>query len=196
MANVFDVQTDLQPEALTEVAIETFRKWVSWSLGKNIKGLWTLVHPSGRYAASLSWKRTGIASIAIIADESIAPEVDWLERGHPAFSIKEKMLGKGNTKISKEGYRYRVIPMRGTQVTPSFNVDKLKSGRNGGKLPTKAASMWLQARQNIGSDRFATMSDKPGSSGWIIPPMAAYSPAAILADQLRKQYGTSRGVGS
>lgn len=189
------VQTDLNPEELTILAAATYALWVSFALGKSVPGLRILQNPSGRYAASMSWKKTGESSIAIIADENVAPEAGWIETGHVATNMKDKMLGQGNTRVSKAGYRYRVIPMRATQVTPSFDVSKIIQNKKGGHLPSKAGKMWVKAYSNIGSNRFATMTDKPGSSNWIIPAMPAYSPAAILADQLRKQYSGSGGSG-
>jgi hypothetical protein len=192
----YDVVTDLDPSMLTAVAADTFRKWALFALGKSSLGGHTLVNPSGRYAASLSWKKTGVASVAIMSDSSVAPEANWLEDGHSAFSMKDKMLGGPGTKVSKAGYRYRIIPMRGNATRPSFNLKDTVTSKKGERMPAKAASMWVKARTSIGSDRFATMSDKPGSSMWVVPPMPAYSPAAILADSLRKQYGQKSGVGS
>jgi hypothetical protein len=188
----YSVMTDLDPNALTEVVMETYRRWLSFALGQSEIGGNVLAHPSGRYAASISWKRTGQSEIAIIADESKAPEGDWIERGRSAFSIKAAMLGKGNTKISKQGYRYRFIPLRAFPTKPTFDMNRIISNSRGERLPVRSAKLWAKARTDVGSNRGATMSDKPGSRTWIIPPMPAYSPAKILADMLRENYGSGR----
>lgn len=156
---VYDVFTDLDPEQLTQVAAETYYRWLQFALGKAEIGGKKLKHPSGRYAAALSWKKTGVARIAIIADENAAKEIGILETGHAEFSLKDQMLapGRPGVRVSKEGYPYRRINLSG--------------------------SVWARER------RVHTMSAKPGSSPWKIPAMPAYAPGAILAAELKQQYG-------
>lgn len=158
MANeVYEVHTNLSPSQLTELAVETYKAWLQFAMGKQAIGGKVLKHPSGQYAAALSWRRTGATSIAIIADESV-PQVGWIEYGRAAADIKAAMLA--DAKVSKDGHRYRVIP-----------------------VSREPAKMWATTRP------FITISDKkPGS--WIVPAMPAYSPGAILADLLRENFGT------
>lgn len=187
----YTVMTDADPQTLTQIAVDTFKMWVAFSLGQSDLGGKTqvLMHPSGKYASSISWKRTGESSIAIIADESIAPESDWVERGRAGFSIKAAMLGKGNTKTSKAGYRYRFIPFSANPPKPSFSVANVITNSRGGRMPTRAVKMWAKKAAGAGYSGGAIMSDKPGSATWIIPPMPAYSPAKILSDMIRTSYG-------
>ena len=187
MANkVYEIFTDLPPAALTEVAMETYRIWLEFALGKEEIGGKVLTHPSGRYAASMSWKRTGQASVAIIADESIAPEVGWIEEGRPASDMKAKMLGQGKTRTAADGHKYRIIPMRRDATAPDFDIDDIVSSAAGERLPTRAARMWARPRSQSNPSRFRTMTDKPGSAAWIVPAMPAYAPAAILASLIRR----------
>jgi hypothetical protein len=188
---VFTVHTDLNPEQLTEVAIETYRRWLNFALGKDSLMGSVLRHPSGRYAASLSWKKTGTAAVAIIADEKIAPEALWIEEGASAHSMKEAMLGKGNTKTSAAGYQYRVIPIRkdgyfpqGTDANP-----EVVNTPTGGGISAATGKIWSRKAPAIDASHFAIMSDKPGASDWIVPAMPAYSPAAILASLLKQEFG-------
>ena len=186
---VYEVMTDLAPEMLTELAAETYRAWLLFALGKEEIGGRTLANPSGRYAASISWKRTGESSIAIIADERMAPEAGWVETGRKAFSMKAKMLRSPGTKRSKAGYRYRVIPISNTKLTPSLDLSRIVSSPNGESVPAKASRMWTRAwraSRHTGSANFTTMTDKPGTSAWVVPSMPAYSPAAILAELMRR----------
>jgi hypothetical protein len=183
------VYTDLDPSALTEVAMETYRLWLAFALGNGEIGGKTLAYPSGRYAASISWKKEGAAHIAIIADETIAPEAKWIEEGRAQVDMKAAMLGKGNTRTSSSGSRYRAIPIRRNAVPPKFDVGDIVTSNAGERLPVRTARMWSKPRQRVNLDHFATMSDAPGSSPWVVPAMAAYSPAAILADLIRNETG-------
>lgn len=200
MNKMYEVYTDLDPEALTDVAAMVYRAWLAFALGQGEIGGQVLKHPSGRYAASMSWKKTGEAAVAIIADETIAPEAGWIEEGKTSADMKAAMLGKGNTRTSKAGYRYRVIPMRRDATTPSADIlGDIVTTKAGETLPVRAARMWARPRwrSNPSSRRtvppgivpspFVTMTDKPGSSPWVVPAMPAYSPAAILADIIRRE---------
>ena len=187
MALTYEVNTDLDPMALTELAIVTFQKWVSFALGKESIGGNRLMHPTGRYAASMSYKQTGVSTVAIIADEKLAPEGGWIESGRAGFSLKDKMLQGKNVRRSKAGYLYRWIPInKGTDsLAHAFRV-KAHS--------PVSKQIWASIREKAGKGNveFALMSNKPGSASWIIPPMPAYSPAKILADAIREQYGAGR----
>jgi hypothetical protein len=186
---VYDVYTDLDPDALTEVAMETYRRWLSFALGQDEIGGKILSHPSGRYAASISWKKVGAAQIAIISDETVAPEAKWIEEGKAQADMKAAMLGKGNTRISSSGHRYRTIPIRRNAVPPKFDVGEIVTSNAGERLPVRTSRMWSKPRWRVNPDHFATMSDAPGSSPWVVPAMPAYSPAAILAALIRQETG-------
>lgn len=197
---VYEVKTNLNPEQLTELAAETYRIWLGFALGKTSIGGKTLAHPSGRYAAALSWRRTGIASIAIIADES-TPEVGWIEYGRQGADIREAMLSGGNAKIGKDGYAYRVIPMRPDQwrATPSLGASDIVASGGGEKLRPGVAKIWATARPPVdGASEYVTMSANPdahskGADAWKVPPMPAYAPASILAELMGQTAASYRG---
>lgn len=135
--NVF---TDLRPDALTEVGLQVYQHWLAFALGKEAVGGRILMHPTGRYASSISFKKLGRYHVAIIADEKIAPEAAVLEKGHGPIDMKRYL-------------------------------------RQGGAYP-----MHRGRRQFTG---FASV----GSTGWVIPPMRAYSVAQTYADLLYAAYG-------
>jgi hypothetical protein len=196
MANrSYTVYTDLSPDALTEVAVETYRQWLAFALGKEAVGGRTLKHPEGRYAASLSWKRTGVASVAIIADESVAPEVGWIEEGHGPIDLKAAMLGKGNTHTSKAGYQYRAIPIREVYGAPTAAPKLVGNPSKGQSLHGKQKGVWAKPRPYVDpNNHVVTMSDAPGSSAWRIPAMLPYSPASYLASLIAQKYGSASAV--
>lgn len=184
----YTVHTDLDPEALSVLAAETYRQWLEFALGKGSIGGKTLQHPSGAYAASISWRKTGTASIAIIADETKAPEAKWIEDGHePYGDLKDVMLAGQPT--SKDGYRYRVVPISDDAPTPAFDMTKIVSNASGERIPTGTARLWARAKSNVKTSNFRMMTDKPGSADWLLPDMPAYSPAYILSELIRSAHG-------
>lgn len=189
---VYDVYTNLNPAQLSELASETFFAWLKFALGQQEMNGKKLKHPSGRYASALSWKRTGVAKVSVIADESAAPEVGAIEYGHPAVSLKDHMLfGKG-VHTSKDGYQYRVIPLRPDQwrPTPTLQSNMVVDSMSGGSLRKGLARMWAKPRPYIDKhSRFRTMSNRPGASPWIIPEFHPYAPGQFLADILREEFG-------
>ena len=163
---VYDVHTSADPATLNDIGIEIFRLWVEFALGARRLGGKMIAHPTGRYAASLSYRRYGESRVAIIADERIAPEAGILETGHGRVDLKQKLqMG-------------RTYPMhRGTMgaATPGMSV-RAPGGKVSRISHRGAAGMWATARES-GFAGFATV----GTAGWIIPAMPAYAPARILA---------------
>lgn len=190
MVAPIEVHTNLNPQELTKVAIETFRQWLLFALGREAVGGKVLEHPSGRYAASLSWRQIGAGRVAIIADENIAPEAASIETGTPGADIRAAMLVGG--KIGKDGKRYRRIPMREDLLPPStasfVAASVNQAARSGSVMPTNA-SFWIKRKDTQGSDRVVTMTETNGANNWRVPPQPAYAPAAILAGLIRKDYG-------
>lgn len=189
---VYDVYTNLDPLQLSEAASETFKLWIQFALGKQEIGGKKIKYPSGRYASALSWKKTGVAQVSIIADEDAIPEVGAIEYGRPEIDLKSKMLFNGRAHISKEGYLYRVLPLRpdnpGTNpiLSPGMVLDTL----SGGRLRKNVARMWAKPRPYVDSrSRYRTMTNKPGSSPWRIPEFHPYAPGAILAELLHQEFG-------
>lgn len=165
---IYDVMTDLPPDQLYETGIKVFRLWMEWALGKPLFPIKQLEHPTGRYASALSFRREGVRRIAIIADESFAPEVGILETGHGPVDLKKKLVPG------------RTYPMhRGTSGAISV-----------GRGP-RSRSIWASARR-AGFNGYATVPSKitaENSGSWIIPAMPAYSPARILAELIANRYG-------
>lgn len=194
MEDVYEVHTNLDPAQVTQIAVETYRQWLEFALGRRALGGRTLAHPSGRYAASITWRRTGAASIAIIADTDVAPEAASIETGSKAVDIRAKMLDGG--KVAKDGHRYRRTPMREDFEPPSiatFVASSVNRAAAAGSVTPSVAKMWMSRKADQDSDRVVTMSDKATANNWIVPARPAYSPAAILARALREDYG--RGAG-
>lgn len=190
---VYDVYTDLNPQQLTELAAETFLVWLKFALGQQEIGGHKIKHASGRYAAALSWKRIGVSRVAIIADESKAPEIGAIEYGHQPQDMKLHMLYGGSAHISKEGYYYRTIPLRPDQwrQTPTLNSSMITQDSNGGRIRSNVGRMWAKKRPEVDKNsRYRTMSNKPGSSRWLVPGFTPYSPGLILSELLQQEFGT------
>ncbi len=151
------VETNLSPEQVSAVGTEVFKQWLEFAMGARSLGGQMLKHPTGRYAASISYAQTGAARVSIFANPAVAPEASILETGHTRFDLK--------TKFEK----YRAYPMH----------------RGSGGAPTLQTRMWATARQKS-STGFASIGDASPADSWILPAMLAYSPARILADLAAK----------
>lgn len=168
---IFDVLTDADPTTISEVALAIFRDWVAFALGQTSLGGRILVHPTGRYASSISMKkfdsREGFSHVAIIADEGIAPEALFLETGHKAIDLK-KLQAPGPRNLGRAGGAIaRVLP---TIAQPRAFKPSLYANA---RVPTG----WRTLSKN----------SPPGS--WIIPPMPAYMPGRHLAEMAAKALG-------
>lgn len=164
------VKTDLDPVQLNRVGLYVFRRWMEFALGTPLGGK-KIVYPTGRYAASLRFEQTGIATVAVVADESTAPEAAVLETGHGSVDLKTR-LSPG-----------RVYPMH-RPVAPAGSSASNGLRRQGSGLgPSSRPQVWAEARVKEGSG-FASMGPNSPPDSWIIPPMAAYSPAAVLASMI------------
>ena len=195
----YDVHTNLDPEQLTEVAMATFREWLKFALGLPSEVGEMLAWPTGRYAASISWRKTGESRVAIIADEAKAPEARYIEEGTTEADIRAAMLYQG--KVSKDGHLYRVIPMRTRGKRPTARgaaqiMSMITAGASGEKVGGAFATLWAKPRPWIDPRRpgvrgspFVTMTEKPTANNWIVPAMPAYSPAAILARLIQQAVG-------
>ena len=192
---VYTIETDLDPEALTELAVETYQKWVSFALGVEEIGGKRIMHPTGRYASALSWKQNGKYSASIIADSDVTLDVDSIEGGTPAHSMKQAMLYSGNVNKSAGGFHYRTVPIKPSvsgRPTKSaltrfwMNLNKSKKGYSMSRAGLKSYNAPKDTSAVADGSVFRTMSDKPGSSDWVVPAMPAYSPAKTLAGLLEK----------
>ena len=147
--------------------------WLNFALGGAAIGGKRLIYPSGRYAAAISYRQLGESSVAIVADESAAPEAAILESGHRAFDLKTVSALSG-----------RAIPMHRMPGSPAtMRATGLR--RVGGGPASLRPSMWAEIRSSEGTG-FASFGPNSPPGSWIIPPMAAYSPAAHLAAMARR----------
>lgn len=203
----YTIHTNLDPAQLTTVAVEVYKHWLEFALGRASVGLDTvkngaggsvgriLKHPSGKYASSISWKRTGQYQVTIMADTDIAKEGEWIEHGAKGFNLKEIMLAQ-KSKVGKDGYRYRTVmlppdldndPGAGAMMNAGPIESFVTGSKNGQHVKKSFAKMWAKP---IKRTRFKTMTDKPGSSPWIIPARPAYAPAKIFSELLQQEYGS------
>lgn len=167
------VRTDLDPEAVNRIGLEIFERWMSFALGGYPLGGRRLVYPSGRYAASLSYRREGEATIAIMADEAIAPHAGILEYGHGPVDLKTRL---------QWGRAYAMH--RRTGRTPGTTLRRIGAGP---PRPT----LWAEVRAMTASG-FAAIGPHSSPGSWIIPPMPAYSPMMNLAIMARQMAGGRR----
>lgn len=165
------VRTNLPPEGVTSIGVDIFLMWLSFAMGEDSLAGKRLHYPSGRYAASISIRQVDAVTVAIVADESIAPEAAILETGHRSFDMK--------TVASLQG---RAIPMHrpvgGTEGAPGLR-------RRGAGPASLRPRMWAELRRAEGSG-FASFGPNSPAGSWIIPAMSAYSPGLTLATMARK----------
>ena len=198
MANfVYEVHTSLDPKDLTELAFQTYLKWVAFALGVSEVDGKRLKHPTGAYAESINMESRGNNTIAIISTGKMA---DIIEGGAPAFSLKDKMLAK-DAKTAKDGSKYRYIPGGmingpGSRFGMGQNALTRAEGRSylgiiagtGKGPPVKHLYAKASEKGNV-----MTMSSKAGTSAWNIPAFPAYSPAKHYADLARQEAARNGG---
>jgi hypothetical protein len=84
------VRTNLPPEYVTAVGLEVFKQWADFAAGTGTANGNRIAHATGRYRSSISFQQTGEATVAVVADASIAPEAIILETGHNVVDLKTK----------------------------------------------------------------------------------------------------------
>jgi len=167
---VYEVKTNLPPEAVNALGLEIFTAWVEFAMGQRAVDGKMLAYPTGRYASSISYRREGEATVAIIADEAVAPAARWIEEGHGEVDLKAKLeWGRG-------------YPMHREQL--SRPVAGLR--RRGGGMADGKPSMWATARA-ADVHGFASIGPDSPADSWIIPAMPAYHPARTFAALARAQ---------
>lgn len=170
----WDVVTDLDPDTVSILATEVFSMWMEFALGNMALGGKILMHPTGKYAASLQYKKTGVARVSIAANESIAPEAAFLEFGHGAIDLK-KILVPGRSYPMHRGEP-------GHYGSAGYGAPTRPTGRRNPK-------MWAVSRSRgfSGYARVPTKITAENADSWIIPPMAAYRATSFLTELLRKR---------
>lgn len=85
----YDVYTDLDPQTLTQVAIEVMLKWISFALGHEQLNGHMIENPTGLMASAVHIEQYADNHVAIIMDETIAPEAGYMETGHASIDMKK-----------------------------------------------------------------------------------------------------------
>jgi hypothetical protein len=178
------VKTDLPPEAVNRIGLEIYKLWLDFALGRGSVGGRRLMYPSGKYASAIQFRQEGVATVAIIADESVAPEVGILETGHGRVDLKTK-LQRGRA-YPMHGHRISggatrragpAAPARGLRMYASTSAGGVVTRARAGGVQAK---MWAEVRSGTASG-YASIGPNSPPDSWIIPPMLAYAPAANLA---------------
>lgn len=184
---VYDVWTDADRDEIEAVALDIFREWVAWAEGKIRIGGKFLLHPTGRYASAL---RLDIDRnhVAIIADESVAPEAYFLEIPRGPVDLKE---------YAPPLPRHIRMHRGGGVVARAADQPQPKLPR-AGLSPAQYRTPKLIARRRaqygkINGSEWATLTRDQPEDSWIIPAMPAYQPGHWLAEEARKRLGGGRG---
>ena len=149
------VMTDLPPDQVNRIGLAIYAKWLEFAYGQASLGGRMIVAPTGRYAASLSFRKVGEFAVGVIADSNVAPEAAILEHGHVAVDLKTKFA------------QGRPYPMHRNTGLP---------GPSGSR-----SSMWSKIRTRAFMG-FASIGPNSPADSWIIPAMPAYSPSLALAE--------------
>lgn len=170
---VYTVLTDLDPESLTAVGFAIMEKWISFAMGKSEIASYRIEHPTGRYASAIRLEGRSETEIAIIADEEIAPEIEWLEEGHRAVDLKTLLPGR-----RLQMHRGR----EGQYGSAGYSAPVLNMTFGG-----RANNVWATPRAagRSGFARVPSTVTAENAASWIIPAMAAWSPAQHLAEMVR-----------
>jgi hypothetical protein len=165
---VYVVRTNLPPEAVNFIGQYVYALWVGFALGREVLNGKRLIYPTGRYAASIQFKKEGQSAISVIADEEIAPEAAILESGHGPVDLKTKLM------------HGRPYPMH---RTPGGGAGGLR--RAGGGPASTKPSVWADIRAGEFSGVASIGPNSPPDS-WIIPAMTPYAPGMVIATMMRQ----------
>lgn len=172
------IKTNLPPEQINEIGSMIFAKWLDFAMGRQILNGRRLMYPTGKYAASIQFRQLGEATVAILADPSIAPEASVLEYGHGSFDMKTKY---------QEGRSYPMHRARTVSNRANGGLRRVGSGP-----PGSTPRVWAEVRSRTATG-FASFGPNSDPNSWIMPDMPAYSPMAALAtiarDEIKKMGG-------
>jgi len=155
----YDIYTNADPSELTEIQLEIYRIWSNFATGGLTLNHKMIKNPGGRYARSLRMEQHSLNSVAILSDESIAPEAHWLESGHDPVDLKKYLT---------PGKAYPLHYGGGEAAHGVFGA----AGAKGQYM--------------VG---FARMGPNSDPNSWIIPRMEAYAPGLALAQEAAKMAG-------
>lgn len=186
------------PQYRDQLADQTFAKWAEFATGAIELGGKMIKHPSGRLLGATSISSDDDSTTITVSWEE-APEGATLELGSRPIPIGQIMLNRGPTKISKKGYRYRIIPITKRTEEMPLEVSGPQAGQSPVGLPipnhltpqqvaetygftVAGTRMWEGAHQNRQMERyvktggytqdavnFRTISDNPGGKRSVSP---------------------------
>ncbi|MHB1955098.1 MAG: hypothetical protein ACYCOU_15280 [Sulfobacillus sp.] len=186
---IYEVYTNLDTDELSEVGLETYRKWLAFALGVETIGGKKLKNPSGKYAESIHMERRSPYLVSIFTDEKSA---EMIEDGRPSYNLRTKMLARG-ARTGADGSRYRYIPIASmhdpetedhpfpNSISPAEGAAYLSKIMSGGSGAVRVGTLWGKAYR---PEDIRTMSSNQPYYRWQIPAFRAYSPAKTLADLL------------
>ena len=169
---IYAVRTDLDPAGVNRVGLAIYAAWVEFALGHTALAGRKLMYPTGRYAASISFKQENESTVAIMADEGVAPEAAIIEEGHGAVDLKTKLV---------QGKTYLMHRKQGATKAGAAQGLKRTGGGPGGLSPR----IWGEVRSSE-ANGYASIGPNSAPDSWIIPPMQAYSPALVLSSMAAK----------
>ena len=166
--SIIEIYTDAPPQFMGLIMQRLFERWIEFARGQRNLDFGGLSHPTGKYAASISYKKFGETRVMIEANEAKAPEAKWIEWGHRRYDMKQNPNLVGRT-----------FPMHRMGGYNGYNVAQNLAKLN---LPSKghAPKLWAKARA-ASSTGFAKLGKNAPADSWVIPEMKAYHPALILA---------------
>ena len=186
----------MDPQYVNDTLLATFSAWINFAMGTEKLGGRILKDPSGRYASAIKaqYDEDGyVVGIYLDKDELKGRGLPGI--GHRRIRLKDKMLNSSKTKISKEGYSYRYVPISDAPSSPFgtfvladhiknlFTTRDAKTGEGGIlSINRNLSKMWAAnyRRAHKFSSKIRTMSNKPGAARWEIPAMASFSVARLL----------------
>ena len=171
-----NIRTNLSPEYVHDLLLETYQMWMEFALGKSSIGGRMLKNPSGRYASAITADRGpegNIIAVYIEPGHIGSKEAAIIEHGHGPVDLKQKML-RGRTS--------RKIYMRDPPISPMGSIpgglrtlrSMTRQGGRTGMMRTygpmrfirRQARIWAETYRTSYSDNVRTMSRN--SSGWIV----------------------------
>lgn len=172
----YDIWTDHPPETLTDIGLAIYAKWLGFALGKETLNGKRIKHPTGRYASSIFFRQESPTKIAIFADESIAPEAEFIEHGHRSIDLK------------RTGLAGRTIPLHRGEVgaygSAGYGPAIVSSAAG-----ARAGNVWAVPKSQgmTGFRRVPRPENAKSATAWVIPAMTAMEPAKILSDLIHEE---------
>lgn len=176
MAAVYDVYTDLDQKTITEIAFRVMAIWIEFALGNKELNGHRVMHPTGKLASAVRVEGRGTNHVAVVIDESIAPEATYLEEGHGPIDMKDYLQpGKFYPLHRGVGYGQPILNQTFAGKTNNVWAQPRAQGYSGGAHTPKHGA-GVARTLNRGTSK---------ADAWVIPAMPAWSPVSYLADMIK-----------